>query len=52
MILRVLQHEKTLHIEKLVEKSGLNAGKLAYLLLEMEFKKVVLCKPGKLYELA
>jgi DNA processing protein len=52
LIVRVLQHEKLVHIEKLVEKSGLNAGKLAYLLLELEFKKTILCKPGKLYELA
>jgi DNA processing protein len=52
LIVRVLQHEKIVHIEKLVEKSGMNAGKLAYLLLELEFKKMILCKPGKLYELA
>lgn len=50
LIMKVLQHEKNLHIEQLEEKSGLNAGKLAYLLLELEFKKLVICRPGKIYE--
>ena len=52
LIVSVLQHEKSLDIEKLHHKSGLGSGKLAYLLLELEFKKMVICRPGKLYELA
>lgn len=51
-IVELLQNSEDLSIDKLSEKTRLNSGKMAELMLDLEFKGIVKTLPGKRYILA
>lgn len=51
-IVELLQNVDDLSIDKLSEKTQLNSGKMAELMLDLEFKGIVKTLPGKRYVLA
>lgn len=48
-IVELLQNSEDLSIDKLSEKTRLNSGKMAELMLDLEFKGIVKTLPGKRY---
>ena len=52
LILRQLKQDQRLHVDSLIEASGLTAQAVLRLLLELELKGVVAQHPGKLFSLA
>lgn len=51
IVYNLLQEKNELQIEELIEKSNLNSGTLATVLLEMEMNNLLLSLPGKRYRL-
>ncbi len=51
ILLKVLKNEGKLHINKIIEESGMKAGKANTLLLKMELKGIVSREAGKKYSL-
>jgi DNA processing protein len=51
-VVELLQNVEDLSIDKLTEKTQLNSGKMAELMLDLEFKGIVKTLPGKRYILA
>ncbi len=52
VILRQLKHDRKLHVDSLIEASGLSPQAVLRLLLELELKGLVAQHPGKLFSLA
>jgi hypothetical protein len=52
VILELLKHDGSLHVDSLIEGSGLRPQNVLRLLLELELRGLVAQHPGKLFSLA
>lgn len=50
-VVTLLEANREMTLDEIVEKSGLSLPKIASILMDLELKNVVRCLPGRLYKL-